>query len=357
MYFTHPQFKKFTLKPFLRGFSEIELKNKLNKLFPNRYIVFTDSGRSAFQVAIKELNLENSEMIVPAYICDIFKPIFECCNIKPIYIDVDLKTFNLQSDEIEKAITPNTKSILVCHTYGYPNDMNKIKELAKKYNLKIIEDCARAFGIKYPSTSSGQAYLGNFGDCSIFSLPKFLPATSGGILVSKKPIDAKLSKPELKFKTLIKFIRLFPLLAAITEEFRIKENTIKTIKPGIPRTASKQSLRVFSWYLDNFEEQFNRRNELIRYFKQGLEKINIYIPEQTTYVSALIPNRDELLDKSRKHNIYCSRTWHNPLYSPPAGGLPNTQKAAEQIINFPLQNWFTKKDIDKIISCISEEMG
>jgi dTDP-4-amino-4,6-dideoxygalactose transaminase len=218
--------------------------------------------------------------------------------------------------------------------------MDKIKELARKYDLKIIEDCARAFGVKY-----GNEYLGNFSDCSIFSLPKFLPVANGGILISKKPIDAKLNKLKLKFKTLIKFIRLFPLLAIMTEKFRIKENTIKTTKPEIPTKAIRQSLRIFNWYLDNFEEQNNKRNQLIKYFKQELEKINIYIPEQTTYISTLISNRNELLNKLRKYNIYCSRTWHNPLYPK----LPNTQKAAEQIINFPFQNWFEKKDIDKII--------
>ena len=343
MYFTHPQFKNFSLKPFLSGFSEIDLKNKLSKIFPNSHFLFTNSGRSAFQIAIKELGLENSEMIFPAYICDIFKPILEQFHIKPIYIDVDLKTFNFQSDEIEKAITPSTKSILVCHTYGYPNDMDRIRELAQKHNLKIIEDCARAFGMKYKNE-----YLGNLGDCAIFSLPKFLPAATGGILVSKRPIDIKSSKSKFKFKTLIKFIRLFPLLATITEKFRIKENTIKTIKPGTPRKAGRQSLRILNCHLDNFEEQISRRNKLIQYFKQELGKINIYIPEQTTYISALLLNRDKLLNRLRKHNIYCSRTWHNPLYP----NLPNTQKAAEQIINFPLQNWFTRKDIDKIVKTI-----
>lgn len=348
MYFTHPQFKNFSLKPFLRGFSEINLRNKLSKIFPGSHIIFTNSGRSAFQIAVKELALNDSEMVVPAYICDIFKPIFEYYNIKPIFIDVDLKTFNMKFDEIENKITSKTKSILVCHTYGCPNNMDKINELAKKYNLKIIEDCARAFGVKYKND-----YLGNFGDCSMFSLPKFIPVATGGILVSKKPINIRLGKSRLKIKTLIKFIRLFPLLATLTEKFRIEENTIKIIKLELPKKAGKQSLKTFDWYLNNFEEQLNKRNKLIEYFRQKLEKININVPEQIIYISALIPNRDTLVKKLRKHDIYCSRIWHNPIYPE----LPHTKQAAEQIINFPLQNWFTEKDIDKIISCILSSIG
>lgn len=327
----------------MRGFSETDLRSKLNKIFPNYDILFTNSGRSAFQLAVEELKLENSEMIVPAYICDIFSPIFEKYNIKPIFVDVNLNTFNVIIEEIENKITSNTKSILVCHTYGVPNNMDKMRALANKYNLKIIEDCARAFGVKYKNE-----YLGNFGDCTMFSLPKFLPSATGGMLISKKPINTELNRPKLKIKSLIKFIRLFPYLATVTEKFRIEENAIKTIKPGLPKKASKQSLKILNWFLNNFEEQLNKRNELTQYFRQQLEKININIPEQTTYISALVQNRDTLAEKLRKYNVYCSRIWHNPLYPE----LPNTKQAAEQIINFPLQNWFIKKDIDKIISCI-----
>jgi len=124
MYFVHPQFNK--IKLFFKKISEADLKKKLAKFFPNYYIVFTDLGRSAFQLAVKFLNLENSEMLVPAYLCDIFLPIFKHYNVKPIYLDVNLDTFNIKPEDIENKITPKTKSILVCHTYGNLADINKI---------------------------------------------------------------------------------------------------------------------------------------------------------------------------------------------------------------------------------------
>ncbi len=341
MYFVHPQFNK--IKLFFKKISEANLKKKLAKFFPNHHIIFTDLGRSAFQLAIQNLKLENSEMLVPAYICDIFKPIFKKYNIKPVYLDIDLNTFNMQLSKIEKKITSNTKSILVSHTYGYPNDMNKIKQIAKKYNLKIIEDCARAFGVKY-----NDQYLGNFGDCSIFSLYKFLPIMNGGMLVCKKPINIKLKKYKIRLKDFIKFIRLFPVLATLTEKFRIKEKTIRTTKSSPPRKPPKLSLKVFNWYLDDFKNQNNERKELIDYFQKELGKINIKASKQMTYVSVLILNRDKMFEKLRKKKIYCSKTWHNPIYP----YLPNTSIAASRIINLPFQSWFTKKDIDKIISCI-----
>ncbi len=184
--FTHPQFKNITLKPFLKKYSEANLRNKLAKFFPGKDIIFTDSGRSAFQLAIKELKLENSEMLVPAYICDIFLPIFKYYGIKPIYLDINLSTFNVAISEMERKITPKTKSILICHTYGSPVAMDEILEIAKKYNLKIIEDCAHIF----PST--------NTGDCAFFSFAKLFPVVSGGMLVIKNPAETILPKYKSK---------------------------------------------------------------------------------------------------------------------------------------------------------------
>lgn len=341
--FTHPQFKKLTLKPFLGKFSETDLKNKLAEIFPDFNIIFTDSGRSAFQVAIQNLNLENSEMLVPAYICDIFLPIFKHYNIKPIYIDIDLKNFHMDASLIENRITPNTKSILVCHTYGIPVQMDKILEIAKKHNLKIIDDCAHLSFGDLPRAESR-------GDCAFFSFVKLMPAINGGMLISKNPIKTELKNYKFRLTNIIKFLRLFPCLAKISEKFRPIYSESKDLSMGIPRKASKGSLGVLNWYLDNFEEQISKRKELADYFHKKLREID-FQSSGITYVSALVPkniNRDELFYKLRKKNIFCSKIWHNPLFK----DLPNTLEASKRIINFPLQDWFGKKDIDKIISCI-----
>jgi len=349
MYFVHPQLK--SLKPLFKKTSDAGLKQKLAKFFPNRYILFTDSGRSAFRVAVKELGLENSEMLVPAYLCDIFLPIFQRYGIKPIFLDIDLKTFNINISEIEEKITPQTKSILASHTYGTPNEMDKILEIAKKHNLKIIEDCAHAFGIKYQDK-----FLGNFGDCAIFSLPKFLPVVCGGMLILKNPMEAKLKKPKFKFFNLIRFLRLFPFLATFSENFRSSYDDRKD-NLDIARQAPKTSLKIFDWYLENFEEQISKRKELADYFHKKLKEIG-FQSSGISYISALTPksiDRDKLFYNLRKKNIFCSRIWHKPIYP----DLPNAREAAERTINLPLQNWYTEKDIDylvrKVQSSISED--
>ena len=359
MYFVHPQFKSFSLGPFLKGFSEINLRNRLTKVFPGLNIVFTDSGRSAFQIAIKELGLNNSEMLVPAYLCDIFLPIFKKYNIKPIYLDTDLKTFHANFSEIEKRITPKTKSMLICHTYGLSIGMNKILEIASKYNLKIIEDCAHI----PPSTTLGASLFKISDDCAFFSFAKICPNINGGMLVSRTQIKTEISGYKPKLSNIVKFLRLFPVLANISENFR--KEALQTAKNfHEPRKASKLSLKLFNNYLENFEEQTEKKVKLAKYFREKLISSGFEVQSSEknnfTYLSALVPkniDRNELFNKLRKCGIFCSQIWRKPIYNPLNGMLPNTNEAARRVINFPLQSWFAEKDIDQITACILSAMG
>lgn len=347
MYFTHPQFKKFPLRVFFEKFSEADLKNKLDEIFPDHQIIFTNSGRSAFRMAMQQLNLENSEMIMPAYICDIFKPILEEYNIKPIYLDANLKTFHADFTDIESKITLQTKSILICHTYGLPNEMNEILKLAEKYHLKVIEDCAH---LPFDLPRACPPWTGKSrGDALFFSFAKVFPVVNGGMLVCKNQMEIELPKYESRLFNIIKFLRLFPWWAGLSELFR---SGLRRDKKNI-KGASKGCLKIVNYYLDNLKENLNHRIQLAKYFQKELSQIGFMVQESEnntfTYLSALVPkniDRDELFNKLKRKKIFCSRIWQKPLFNE----LPNTAEVTKRIINFPLQNWFTEKDIDKIIS-------
>jgi len=343
--FVHPQIKLNikNLKLFFGKSSEKKLKEKLSKVFPNCHFLFTDSGRSAFQIAIKELEIENSEMIIPAYICDIFKPILKHFNIKPIYLDIDLKTFHADLSNIESKITPNTKSILICHTYGLPVDMDNVFKIAEKYNLKVVEDCAHAWLSKISR------------DCLFFSFAKLFPVINGGMLVCKKSINVELKNYKFKLINILKFLRLFPVLATLSEKFRNNEKKLTNDKLTEPRKASKNSLKIINFCLNSAKQQTEKRIELAEYFQEKLLKLGFEVQDSKnntfTYLSALVPkniNRDKLFYKLRKKNIFCFRIWHKPLFL----NLPNTSEAAKRIINFPLQDWFSEKDIDRMAETI-----
>lgn len=101
-------------------------------------------------------------------------------NAIPIFADIDPRTFNMRPDDIEKKITKSTKAIMVVHIYGHPCDMDPILEIAKKHNLKVIEDCSQAHGATYKGKK-----VGSIGDIGCFSIQasKNLTGGEGGIMV------------------------------------------------------------------------------------------------------------------------------------------------------------------------------
>ncbi len=370
MYFVHPQInlnkKKFQkiFSSFFRTPDSESLNKKLFSFFPEKQIVFTDMGRSAFQIIIEKMNLRNSQMLFPAYICDIFLPIFKKYNIKPIFLDADIKTFNLKIEELQKKITPQTKSIFVSHIYGLPNNINKILSIAKKHNLKVIEDCAHSFGIK-----KGKKYLGNFGDASLFSLYKFLPVARGGMLVCPKDWKIDLEETSFSPRDFISFLNHFPFWAFLFKKFggSVSPKIIRKEKLSKIGGINKVSLNLFSCFFEEHQKNLKKRINLAMFFQKELKNLGFEIQERKEnsfcYLSVLMPKklrdkRDDFIKGLRKKGISCTRMWQNPIilnpevqkrYKLDLNKFPKTIEISQRIINFPLQDAFQKKDIKEMI--------
>ena len=140
-----------------------------------RYCVGVGNGLDALMLALKALNIgKGDEVIVPAttYIASALAITY--VGAKPVFVDPDIKTFNIDPSLIEAAITNKTKAIMPVHLYGQPCEMDAILEIANKYGLKIVEDCAQAHGAKYKGKR-----VGTFGDAAGFS---FYPGKNLGAL-------------------------------------------------------------------------------------------------------------------------------------------------------------------------------
>lgn len=135
-------------------------------------------------LAIKALEFnEGDEIIVPAYTFSAVPLIIQLSGLKPVFVDVDKETYNIDVSLIERKITQKTKAILITHMFGQPCKMDVILNLAKNNNLKLIEDCAHACGAKYKGQRAG-----SFGDAAIFSfkIGKNMPCFGGGMVTSNR---------------------------------------------------------------------------------------------------------------------------------------------------------------------------
>ena len=163
--------------PFVRKLEE-EFAKKVGK----KYVIAVSNGSVALDVAIDAIGIkEGAEVIMPTFtIISCIAPIIRAKAI-PVLIDADLDTWNMCVEQIEEKITSRTKAIMVVHIYGLPVNMNPVLAIAKKYNLKIIEDAAEAIGQTYENIQCG-----NFGDISTFSFypNKHITTGEGGMILT-----------------------------------------------------------------------------------------------------------------------------------------------------------------------------
>ncbi|TLU99178.1 DegT/DnrJ/EryC1/StrS family aminotransferase [Dyadobacter luticola] len=166
-----------------------QLEAELKKYLGVEHFYFCGNGTIVLQIAIKALEITGEVITTPFSYCATTNAIlWENCT--PIFVDIDAKTFNINPELIEAAITPATTAILATHVYGNPCDVEAIEIVAKKHNLKVIYDAAHAFGVTYKGKS-----LLSFGDLSTcsFHATKVFHTIEGGALISNHPeLDRKL---------------------------------------------------------------------------------------------------------------------------------------------------------------------
>jgi perosamine synthetase len=146
----------------------------------------TEYGRMALYFILKAMDFPpGSEIIVPAFTFWVVPEIARVAGLKPVFVDIDPATFTLSPKAVERAITPNTRAVLPTHLYGMACDMDPILELARRHDLKVIEDCAHSLGATYKDRM-----VGTLGDASFFSFQAFKPLnTYGGGLAWLREAD------------------------------------------------------------------------------------------------------------------------------------------------------------------------
>ena len=159
----------------------LDLENKLKEHLSVKHLLFVTNGTIALQLAIKALELKGEIITTPfTYVATSSSIVWEGCT--PVYVDIDKNSLNIDSTKIESAITEKTTAIIATHVYGNPCDVEAIKMIADKYNLKVIYDGAHAFGVKINGTS-----IFNYGDISTCSThaTKLFHTSEGGFVVTK----------------------------------------------------------------------------------------------------------------------------------------------------------------------------
>ena len=159
-----------------------QFENEFAKFHEMKHATATSFGRMGFHYILRALDLPpRSEIIFPALTFWVVPEIARRAGLRPVFVDVDPETFNLDPTKVEAALTEHTRAIVPTHLYGRPCAMTEIIKLAEKYDLLVIEDCAQAVGARYRGRR-----VGTFGTASFFSFQmlKGINTYGGGMVVS-----------------------------------------------------------------------------------------------------------------------------------------------------------------------------
>ena len=284
--------------------------------------------------------------------------------IKPVFVDIDPKTGNLDPNKVEAAITPRTTAILPVHVYGNPCDVDVIQDIADKYGLRVIYDAAHAFGVKVDSRHSKMLsksegdYVSvlNAGDLSTLSFhaTKVFNTVEGGAMVMH---DAKM-------KQRIDYLKNFGFA-----------NETTVVGPGIN---SKMDEIRSAYGLLNLKQVDKaiaaRRHAAVRYREalKNIEGITFFdempgVQHNYSYFPIFVDekkygmSRDELYFKMRDRNVWGRRYFYplisefstyRGLESAAPDNLPTAHKMANTVICLPLHHLLSDEDVQRVIDCI-----
>ncbi|HLE40272.1 MAG TPA: aminotransferase class I/II-fold pyridoxal phosphate-dependent enzyme [Nitrospirota bacterium] len=270
------------------------------------------SGRSAFQLALESLGLEKGkEIIFPAFTFPVMPMVAKLLGYKPVFCDVDPVTFNSGPEHIEPLINERTGAVLATHLFGQPCAIQKIAELAKKRNIRLLEDCAHALGVRVAGRS-----VGTFGDIGIYSFAegKNMPCFGGGAIatsnekiaqrardvLAKAPMPASgtvlkkaafiwllwlLTRPEVFGVTVYPALRLKLLLGQPLMDSAVGDELLSLFAASNPRVYRLANLQAAIGLIqleriDAFNEGARRNARILSESLNGIRGIGV--PSSTT---------------------------------------------------------------------------
>jgi len=189
---------------YILGKNVANFEQEFSKYCHSKYCAGVASGLDALIIALKAFDFpKNSEVIVPSntYIATILAILQN--NLKPIFVEPDISTYNIDPKKIEEKITKNTKAIMVVHLYGKSCEMDPILALCKKYDLKLVEDCAQAHGAKYKNKIVGS--FGNYGAFSFYPTKNLGAIGDAGAIISNDDNLNKIAKKLRNYGSEIKY--------------------------------------------------------------------------------------------------------------------------------------------------------
>ena len=329
---------------YLQGKYNEEFSKNFASYCGTKYALGVANGLDAINLIIKAYGFgAGDEIIVPAntFIATILAISQNGCT--PILVEPDINTYNINPDLIEKAITSRTKAIIVVHLYGQAVQMQKIWELAKKYNLKVIEDAAQAHGAYYQGKRTG-----NLGDAAAFS---FYPGKNLGALGDAGGITTNDKELYEKVKAIANYG---------------SDRKYHHIYKGVNSRLDEIQAAVLDIKLKYLDADNLRRQEIAKYYRQNITNPKITLPQtydEQAHVWHVFVIRCEHREKLQQYlesngiqtNIHYPTAPHKQgAYEEMANlNLPITEQIHNDVLSLPISPVMSDEEVKQVVEIVN----
>jgi UDP-2-acetamido-2-deoxy-ribo-hexuluronate aminotransferase len=333
---------------YIMGKKVDELESVLTNYTGAKHCVGVADGTKALLIALMALDIGvNDEVIVPAFTFIATASMAALLGVKPVFVDIDPDTYNLDPELIEAAITPKTKAIIAVGLFGQCANIDAINKIAAKHNLAVIEDAAQSFGAQHNNKHS----------CSMttISCTSFFPSKplgaygdGGACFTNDDALNEK-----------IRWIRIHGQDVRYHHKILGLNGRLDTIQAGILLA----KMRVFPKEVELRDKIGRRYNELLK----DADCVIPYTAPGNTHVyaqySLIVKNRESFIAKLQAQGVPTAVHYPIPLHLQPALAkyydnqpLPHSERIAKHIVSLPMHPYLDEATQDKIVTVVKNSL-
>ena len=324
-----------------------KFEDNFSKTIRTSYGIGVNSGTDALQIALMAIGIEkNDEVITVSNTAVPTVSAIVSCSARPVFVDINEKDFLINTNLIENKINKRTKAIIPVNLYGQSANLENIIKISKKYNIKIIEDCAQSSGAFYKGLPSG-----SFGHLSAFS---FYPTKNlgaygdGGMIVTKN---------KMLYEKCIK-LRKYGMSKLYYSDIH-----------GINSRLDEVQAAILNYQLSKLKSNIIKRRQIAEIYSQNIKNKDLILPTENedNYHSYYVyvvrhPQRKKMMEYLKKNNIYCNISYPFPIHLMKAykhfnkknTNLKITEKLSKEIFSLPMYPELSMEKIKKVINTINK---
>jgi len=340
-----------------------QFEKDLSVYFDDRQVRTLSSATAGLQLALLALDLKPGDEVIttPLTFVATLNTIVQAGG-KPVLVDIDPNTRNMDANLLEAAITKNTRVIMPVHFAGLPVDQEVVYDLASRYRLRVVEDCAHAIGAHYKSKK-----IGAYGDIQVMSFHpnKNMTTGEGGAVVTNDVTVIKRIE-QLRFHGIDR--------NAFNRFSKTGSQHYDVVTPGFKYNMMDIQAAIGLHQLPMLDGFIKNRTKWAEKYRKRLAGINaISLPEAPDYkhvhawhlFTILVPERDSFIDKMKEKNIgvgmhYVSAhlfSYYRKTFGFKPGDFPHAEKVGAHICSLPLFPDMQQSDLDRVVNAVQEVLA